>query len=575
MAVRFDASGEVVYRSTSLPASTNFSVCGWFSRSGSGGDLWETVCGLTDGSALLVLYGADYNAGSGTPSLDTTSSSTSTFGSVTANNTPYAWAITCSGTGAGTFIGYVRAANSSTWSSTSLAGLSFTPNRLDLGYNNRYSSETLNGRIWNVKAWDRVLTANELLVETVYRRPMFPSSLHAWWPLVAHTDLADYSGAGRGLSSSGTISTESDLWKPWKPGARIYSLAAGGGGSTYNEDVSEAGSATDSMDRIAMLAAAASEAASATDSVARTIVAIVAASESATAVDTPAAAVTTDTAASESTTASDAVDWGAAVYDKDQADSATAADQASSTATMGAAQSEPATATDAPASTVIALAEVNETASGSDVVASGAASYTVEIVEAATAADAASAIVSAIAALSEALSAAESVTVNLVMGAAASEAASATDATNWGGAVYSVSASESATLGDAVASALEALAAMQESASAGETFTAILTAGAALLEAATASEIATSAWQTTALLTETAVAADTVAESAGGVMSASISEAASASDTITVQYIAGFVAITVAPQRRLTAGAVRTANLNAGDRPANRPGRGR
>lgn len=234
MAVRFDASGEVVYRSTSLPASTNFSVCGWFSRSGSGGDLWETVCGLTDGSALLVLYGADYNAGSGAPSLDTTSSSTSTFGSVTANNTPYAWAITCSGTGAGTFSGYVRAANSSTWSSTSLAGLSFTPNRLDLGYNNRYSSETLNGRIWNVKVWDRVLTANELLVETVYRRPMFPSSLHAWWPLVAHTDLADYSGAGRGLSSSGTISTESDLWKPWKPGARIYSLAAASGAASVS-----------------------------------------------------------------------------------------------------------------------------------------------------------------------------------------------------------------------------------------------------------------------------------------------------------------------------------------------------
>jgi hypothetical protein len=198
---------------------------------------------------------------------------------------------------------------------------------------------------------------------------------------------------------------------------------------------------------------------------------------------------------------------------------------------------------------------VSEAASAAEALAA-AGIFARSLTETSTASEAVSALTTLVGSLSEALSAAESITVSGVFGAAASEAAtagdqpgatrtgdaavteaaSASEQTNWGGAFYTVDLAEAASVADAVAAALQALAAMSEAASASDAPTVILTAGAALTEAASAADAVTGSNPTS--------------------YSVSVSESGTGLDTITVTLTPGGLVVLSAPPsgRRLQAG---------------------
>jgi len=82
--------------------------------------------------------------------------------------------------------------------------------------------EWIDMRVWNVKCWDRVLTAAEILVESFYDAVKFPSSINFHWKLPDTSRVEDSSGNGRGATVGGSLASELTSWQPWKPGARIY-----------------------------------------------------------------------------------------------------------------------------------------------------------------------------------------------------------------------------------------------------------------------------------------------------------------------------------------------------------------
>jgi len=361
---------------------------------------------------------------------------------------------------------------------------------------------------------------------------------------------------------------------PWFAVGIAIKGTAGGGGATYNESVSETSTASDSSSTTATRSGALAEAGSATDTNAATMVRAGALSEAGSAADAPVGVVVVARSVTEAGSASDAI-TGLVTASRAVTESASAADSQAAIMTRAGAVTEAASAADAESAALLAVAAVSEAASAGDTVTTGAAAYEVTISEAASAADAVSTIATRVASMSEALSAADAFTVTAVFGAAQSETASASDATNWSGALYSTDIAETATLEDAVSSALQALAAIAEAGDAADAPTVIISAGVSVLEPASAADALSTALQITALLSEPASAADTVLVQPDGTIDVGIEEAATALDEYVAVLIDGFLVITAPPRRTLTFGASRPANLSAAYRPRNLPGRGR
>lgn len=384
-----------------------------------------------------------------------------------------------------------------------------------------------------------------------------------------------------------TYTDTSSVLTGGQPGLEVYAAVSvltpvtlwsggdlAGGGSTYNESVSETATASESTSTTATRAGAVAEAGSAADANAATMVRAGALSEAGSAADAPVGVVVISRAVSEAASAADAA-TGLVTASRAVSEAASAADSQAVTMIRAGAVTEAASAADAAATALQAPAAVSEAASAGDAVSTGAATYEVTMSEAASAADAVSNIATRVASMSEALAAADALSVTAVYGASLSEAASATDATNWGGAVYSTAIAEAGSLQDAVAAALQALAAMSETGSANDAPTVIISAGVSVVEPAGAADALAAAMQITALLAEPASAADTVFVQPDGTIDVGIEEAASAMDEYVAVLIDGFLVITAPPRRTLTAGASRPANLSAAYRPRNLPGRGR
>lgn len=218
MAVRFDASGDRLYNTANPPTASAYTICGWavldVDRNG-----YAAICsvedGLTnavttqnlvtdaDGTTIRIFSGGDFSAGSFAPGV----------------GVPFFWSMTATSTGANGVTARLRTVSQNTLSSFSRVGISYTPTHVFIG-NDSYS-EWWNGRVWNVKQWNRALTEAELLVESYYARPMFPASLNFWWPLHNASDTADRSGNGRNPTVGGTLTTEDGPVNLWVPRRRI------------------------------------------------------------------------------------------------------------------------------------------------------------------------------------------------------------------------------------------------------------------------------------------------------------------------------------------------------------------
>jgi hypothetical protein len=218
MAVGLDGT-DYLRRTAELPTSVAFTICGWAHL-------------VTDTNAFCCLCSlevADINssglyllAGSNGTSLEVfNGTSGASFASMTVGQ-PFFFALTNQGTGGTDAKGYFRAATSATLSTGSHGGTSFTPGVLYIGSDSYFASDTFNGRMWNVKIWNRALSADELLAESFYNGVKFPTSLNGHWLLRSSGDLIDYSGNGRTLTVNGTIVDAEPSWQPWKPSPRVY-----------------------------------------------------------------------------------------------------------------------------------------------------------------------------------------------------------------------------------------------------------------------------------------------------------------------------------------------------------------
>ncbi len=228
MAVRFNTSGNShLTRTANLPTSTAFTICGWSKMVANTGN-YAAIAVVESNLYTAYNYIQLVTLADGV-SLGLYATNTSTSGLATlAVGDVFFWALTANGSGAGAVTGYHKGLNTvGGLSSVTTTGDSFTPGAVFVGSDSW--QEPFNGSTWNVKCWDRALTAEELLVESAYERVMYPASLNFHWPLSGTSDLNDRSGNGRAATATGTLTTEDNGGQAWAPSSKIF-IPAGAGG---------------------------------------------------------------------------------------------------------------------------------------------------------------------------------------------------------------------------------------------------------------------------------------------------------------------------------------------------------
>jgi len=233
MAVRANASGESLRRTTGLVDDIAFTVCGWArvinDRSAS-----VDIFTLEDStsSALHGIY-LEWES-DGTLSLWWTTGA-GVYGEAQFSSHPSAstgwffFAVSSSGLGSGATSAYWGTSPSNLQKVSSASSRSsFTPALLDFGRGS--FDQWMDGRFAALKCWDRELSQAEIEAEMFTVLPRAYSALHAWWPcddLTLANNGIDYSGNGRALTQSGTLSVEDGPPILWSPGTRQRFAVAG------------------------------------------------------------------------------------------------------------------------------------------------------------------------------------------------------------------------------------------------------------------------------------------------------------------------------------------------------------
>jgi len=213
MSVRFDAATDYLTRTTGLPSPTNFSASFWLYVS------VDATCipfGLIDTTGAVVAGFAWFKVSDGGTFELWTNGGTvhAAFGSRPA---VASWAYVTI-TGAGTGANQVNASWSGINSSTvvTAAVTMTTPatvTNVYVGSDGPINQDFLNGRISNLKIWDAVLTANELVTERYSYQPKRWANLNSWYPILAPAAAnvgLDLSGNGRNLTTGGTLAVEAN-----------------------------------------------------------------------------------------------------------------------------------------------------------------------------------------------------------------------------------------------------------------------------------------------------------------------------------------------------------------------------
>lgn len=222
MAVRIDASGDYLRRTTSLPSDTNFTITGWcyiVSHRTSEYRYFVGIENAASSSSAWKLMG--WNGGDNDLSIACDPIETQRFANSPGAGVWWFFAISCNESN--TLTGYWRPADgSATHVSPTLATSPQTEAVLHLGADSW--DEWCDVRLANVKVWDAVLTQAEIEAEQFTYRPRRLENLHAWWPLLpgATERLRDYSGNGKDLTAGGTLTDEDGPPLAW--GAPVWSV---------------------------------------------------------------------------------------------------------------------------------------------------------------------------------------------------------------------------------------------------------------------------------------------------------------------------------------------------------------
>jgi hypothetical protein len=217
VAVRFDAQGEWYTRSTGLTTVTTWAVTCWAKLA-------------VDRAATTILWQIDNNSGGNLFRLNAwdgrdltyETAGGSWFGLMGHALTAAEWTfIGVSGTSNPGQVRYaVRTAGGSTWVTGDLAqnNVTFNANTLRLA-GGTASSEWFNGTLAAVKAWNAMLTVDELQQEALTYMPQRTADVRGWYPLLT-SPATDYSGLGNTLAGGSGVTQEDGppiAWRSRRP----------------------------------------------------------------------------------------------------------------------------------------------------------------------------------------------------------------------------------------------------------------------------------------------------------------------------------------------------------------------
>ena len=223
MAVRTDAASDYLLRSANLPSSTAFTVCGWAVMDVDKNT--DTTLATLENALTAATSG--YYLTTGATGTELIVYSTALPGASAtlismAVGTPFFWAMSANGAGAGLLKVSARTVSENSLTSVTNTSGSFTSAALYIGNEGYGLAKPFDGRHWNVKCWDRALTDAELLVESFFDRVMYPSSLNFHWPLHDVNDTSDRSGNGRDATVGGTLTSGDSISNLWKPSPKFW-----------------------------------------------------------------------------------------------------------------------------------------------------------------------------------------------------------------------------------------------------------------------------------------------------------------------------------------------------------------
>lgn len=224
MAQRLNASTQSLRRDANLPSPDAFSVLSW-SVMATDRNNYTGLMELRDAGSTYIYFGTD-NDGTSLCFFDNAGGPSSTIATLVPG-TPFCWAVTSAGTGATDTIGYYRALGSNSWSTGTFdRASSFTPVRWQFG--NDQFTEWFDGSFRNIKAWNEVKSADQLLVESFYFWPQYKANLNFHWALRNASDTLDLSGNARPPTVDGTPVSEDDKVALWVPRKKIFIFGASG-----------------------------------------------------------------------------------------------------------------------------------------------------------------------------------------------------------------------------------------------------------------------------------------------------------------------------------------------------------
>lgn len=207
MAVRTNASADLLTRTTNLPPIGTFTLMGWFrivtdrnagvafftfGHATNGSAIYELQTN-TDGTTLLLWQGA-----------------TSGTGTNLTVGTWYHLALVVSGTGANQCKAYLNGVENISVSGNvnNTAGKLWINGSVD-------SAEWLDGRVADVKVYGRALTVDEIKAEMWQNLPVDTTGINAYYPLWNGVGT-DYSPNGYSLTAGGSLGIEEGPPIPWQ-----------------------------------------------------------------------------------------------------------------------------------------------------------------------------------------------------------------------------------------------------------------------------------------------------------------------------------------------------------------------
>jgi len=203
MAIRIDADGDSIQRTTNLPTITGFTIMAWVRiRAAVAG---AAIFSFGDGTGSNDFYDIELGGAGNLVPVNWNGNAGSSNGTALVVDTPVHLALTCAGTGAGQLLTYQNGTLDITFDGFADVDAVHMElgDRIDGGNDSNLA-------LSDIKIYDAVLTAAEIRNEMRTKVPRRFANLNGWYPCYAGATerLKDYSGAGNNWTANGTLGDE-------------------------------------------------------------------------------------------------------------------------------------------------------------------------------------------------------------------------------------------------------------------------------------------------------------------------------------------------------------------------------